>query len=308
MRNPDKSHGVSPAPIGPSAAGEPALGADAWRGRLSTDWLSQAERLEAMLAPVDDVLLALAAPISGEVALDVGCGRGVTTRRVADLVGSSGQVFGVDVSAELIEAARAVGPGAGGAPVEWIAADAAAVSLDVEVDLVVSRFGVMFFDDPVVAFSNLRRLTSPGGRLAVAVWQPRTRSEFQRRSLETAVTAAARMGIELSLPAPVSGPFRYGDVDWFRGVLERAGWDEVEFDESQLDLYVGGQGTSPAEAAALGMGNGPLAMLTGRLDSTVRAVIEHEVALDLEQAWDGFGVRLAAGISIVRARRAVRSR
>lgn len=296
--------GDVPAREPASPAGSSAVDTAAWRGRLSTGWLSQASRLEAMLAPVDDPLLCIAAPEVGESVLDVGCGRGVTTRRVAELVGSAGRVVGVDVSEELIEAARSFDPADGAASIEWIAGDAATVLLDEPVDLVVSRFGVMFFEDPVAAFSNLRALTRSDGRLAVAVWQPRTRSEFQRRSLDTAVAAAAGLGIELPLPEPVSGPFRYGDIHWFRSVLEQAGWVGVGADESQLDLYVGGPGTSPDEAAALGMGNGPLAMLTGRLDDDARAAIEREVARDLERAWDGTGVRLAAGISIVTARQA----
>jgi hypothetical protein len=87
-------------------------------------------------------------------------------------------------------------------------------------------------------------------------------------------------------------------------VLEQSGWGDVRSDETYLDLYVGGPGTSPAEAAALGMANGPLAMLTSGLDDRARATIEREVARDLEQAWDGNGVRLTAGISIVAARHA----
>jgi SAM-dependent methyltransferase len=280
-----------------------AIDTAAWRHGLSAAWMAQVGRLEAMLAPVDDPLLRIAAPMAGEAVVDVGCGRGVTTRRAAALVGPSGRAIGLDVSAELIEAARSLGSEADGSAIEWVAADAATVSLDPPVDLVVSRFGVMFFEDPVAAFDNLRRSTRPEGRLAVAVWLPRNRSEFQRRSLDIAVAAASRLGIELRLPEPVSGPFRYGDIDWFGNVLGEAGWVDVQAVESQLDLYVGGPGTSPAEAAALGMGNGPLAMLTARLDAPARVEIERAVALDLEQAWDGTGVRLNAGISIVTARR-----
>lgn len=298
MATDERAQGVSPSPNAPRS-----VDTAAWRHGLSAGWLAQAGRLEAMLAPVDDPLLRIAAPAEGEAVVDVGCGRGVTTRRVAALVGPAGRAVGLDVSAELIDAARSLDPERGGAAIEWIAADAATVTLEQPVDLVVSRFGVMFFDDPTAAFDNLRRSTRPGGRLAVAVWLPRNRSEFQRRSLETAVAAASQLGIELRLPEPVSGPFRYGDIDWFAKVLSEAGWVDAQSVEVQLDLYVGGAGTSPADAAALGMGNGPLAMLTARLDDDVRATIEQAVALDLEQAWDGTGVRLAAGISIVTARR-----
>jgi SAM-dependent methyltransferase len=281
-----------------------SLGSSAWRDRWSTGWLSQASRLESMLDPVDGPLLAVAAPAPGESVVDIGCGRGATARRVAELVGSTGHVIGVDISEELIDAARSLPqPDDDAATIDWVAADAATVDLDRPVDLVVSRFGVMFFDEPVVAFANLVRATRRGGRLAVAVWLPRTESEFQRRALETAVADAARRGIDLRLPDPVSGPFRYGDTDWVREMLEGSGWRDVGVDRRWLDLHVGGPGTSPAEAAALGMANGPLAMLTGGLDPTTRSSIETAVAADLARAWDGTGVRLTAGVSIVTARR-----
>ncbi|CAB4604544.1 unannotated protein [freshwater metagenome] len=151
----------------------------------------------------------------------------MTARRVAEIVGVDGRVVGVDVSVDTIAAAGSIDAAPDSPPIEWIAADAAALSLDRPVDLVVSRFGVMFFDDPVAAFTNLRTVTRPGGRLAVAVWLPRTQSEFQRRSLDTAVAAANRLGVHLHLPDPASGPFRYGDREWFTGVLEDAGWRQV---------------------------------------------------------------------------------
>lgn len=165
----------------------------------------------------------------------------------------------------------------------------------------------MFFEDPGAAFSNLRSMARDTGRLAVAVWQPRTASEFQRRSLEVAVAAAGRRGIDLALPDPLAGPFRHGDQGWFARLLEESGWRDVAMQSIHLGLYVGGPGASPAEAAALGMSNGPLAMLTSILEPELRAAVQMAVEADLAQAWDGEGVRLDAAITIVTAASAVNS-
>lgn len=273
----------------------------AWRSQLSADWLAQAARLEAMLDPVDEPLLAAAALRPGESVVDIGCGRGPTTRRAAVAVGELGKVVGVDVGEDVIGAAGAIASPAGAAAMHWVAADAAALQLDTQVDVVISRFGVMFFEDPAAAFANLRLMVHDAGRLAVAVWQPRTASEFQRRSLEVAVAAAARRGIDLALPEPLSGPFRYGDPAWFGAVLDQSGWCSVAMQSIHLGLYVGGPGTTPSAAAALGMSNGPLAMLTSSLDPESRTAVQSAVEADLAQAWDGEGVRLDAAITIVTA-------
>lgn len=190
----------------PSETGPSTAASAAWRSRLSNDWLQQASQLEAMLAPVDEPLLSAAALRPGESVVDIGCGRGPTSWRAAALVGANGRVVGVDVGEAVIEAARQVTPTAGTAPVQWISHDAATLRLERPVDVVISRFGVMFFEDAAAAFANLRSMVHDGGRLAVAVWQPRTASEFQRRSLDVAVEAAARRGVELTLPDPTSGP------------------------------------------------------------------------------------------------------
>jgi ubiquinone/menaquinone biosynthesis C-methylase UbiE len=279
-----------------------AFTTSAWRDQKSADWLSRADRLEATIEPVDDPLLRLADPRPGESVVDIGCGRGVTTRKIAELLGPDGRVIGIDVGDAVIAAASTIAPPAGAASTRWVAGDAAEVVLDEPVDLVTSRFGVMFFDEPEAAFANLHRMAKPSGRLAVAVWCPRTDSEFQSRALEAAVAVARDLGVELALSDPLAGPFRYGDTEWFAAVLERAGWRQVEARRVDLDLYLGGPGVSAAESAELGMSNGPLAVLTSGLPDDVRAAIQLGVERDLASAWDGVGIRLNAAISLVSAR------
>jgi SAM-dependent methyltransferase len=100
--------------------------------------------------------------------------------------------------------------------------------------VVISRFGVMLFDDPVAAFANLRRATRRGGRLAVAVWLPRDASERQRRSVDVALATARPAGHELVAGPPDGGPFAFGIERHTRRVLARAGWEHVVFTRHDL--------------------------------------------------------------------------
>ena len=119
-----------PTPSGRDASSEATAATSARRSQLSADWLVQAARLEAMLDPVDEPLLAAAALRPGEAVVDIGCGRGPTARRATATVGALGRVMGVDVGEGVIDAARAIASVPEAAPLRWIAADAAALQLD----------------------------------------------------------------------------------------------------------------------------------------------------------------------------------
>jgi ubiquinone/menaquinone biosynthesis C-methylase UbiE len=175
-----------------------------------------AERVEAQLAPVSDVLFAAAALEPGERVLDVGCGLGSTTRRAAGIVGATGAVSGIDISLDMIEQARAVATPSG-APIEWILADAQTARLPAgRYDAVISRFGTLFFDDPLIAFGNLAGCARPGGRLCAAAWQRRDRSPILQQVLVVAVAAAAAHGHLIDVGMPDDGPFAYGDPAFVR--------------------------------------------------------------------------------------------
>ncbi|MDZ4236127.1 MAG: class I SAM-dependent methyltransferase, partial [Dietzia sp.] len=125
---------------------------DLWTPERVARWLQQSEGIERQLAPASAVLLDTAALQPGERLLDVGCGTGPTTRDAAAAVGPSGRVTGLDISADMIEAARSVSPES----IDWIVADVATWDPPPGAwDVVISRFGVMFFADPVTVFANL---------------------------------------------------------------------------------------------------------------------------------------------------------
>lgn len=275
---------------------------DRWRGQMSHAWLADADRLEAMLEPIDQPLFEAAAIRVGERVIDIGCGRGTTTRVAARHVGPNGTVIGVDVSPQSIAAARTQPTEPDSARIDWLAADAQRALLPTDADIIISRFGIMFFDDPHEAFANLRRSTRPGGRLAAAVWQPRNASSFQTRSIEVAVAAAHEIGIELHLPEPTAGPYAFGDPNYTTDVLARTGWTATRCTPHVLQLCVGGPLTPPTQAAAIGMANGPLLMLTGHLAEPARVHIRKAVEADLTDAWiDEVGVVLDAAMLIVTA-------
>ncbi|HWL43741.1 MAG TPA: class I SAM-dependent methyltransferase [Ilumatobacter sp.] len=282
----------------------PGVGSADWAGETSQRWAVHAERLEAMLAPVDGILLPAAAITAGERVLDVGCGRGVTTRAAATLAGPSGATAGIDISPTLITEAAALPPPPGSAPIDWVAADAAAHPFPQGTfDVVVSRFGAIFFDDPVAAFTHLGNATRPGGRLTLAVWQPQDASEFQWLSIDIAVRVAGDHGITLHPGPPAAGPFAYGTHDHTAPILEAAGWIDVTVDPHELPLYVGGAGTTPEQAVEMGRQVGPFGMLLRGAPTDVVDAVSVALVDEMHTRWDGTGVALPAAIAIVTARR-----
>jgi SAM-dependent methyltransferase len=281
----------------------PGLSSAGWKGEGSRRWLAHADQLEAMLAPVDDVLLPAAHFEPDAIVLDVGCGRGSTTRAAAAMVGPTGHVTGVDISPTVIaEAATAPAP-PGSAPISWISADAAAHAFTPSHHhVVISRFGVLFFEDPVAGFANLRRTTRPDGRLVVAVWQPRDASEFPSLAIDVAVRVAAHHGHQLRPDPPDAGPFAYGSAPYITGLLHQAGWYDVELTAHEIDLYVGGPGTTPAQAVTIGRACGPLAVLLADAPPEISDAVADSLTGELATRWDGTGIPLEAAIAIVTAR------
>ena len=282
----------------------PAWSTDTWRDLGGRSWLDNADRLEAMLAPVLEPLFGHAALRPGERVLDVGCGRGATTFVAAELVGASGAVAAVDVSADLIADARssAASDRADRAPIDWIVADAQRGDLgDGRFDAVISRFGVMFFDDPVEAFANLRRATRDGGRVAIATWQPRDACDFQALGWQAIVGTLRSHGYAVDDPDPTAGPYAFGVDDVVRSVLDDAGWRNVDIHPVELALHYGGPGASPEDAVGTAMGMPALqSFLASHGDGA--SELATAALLDVFSAHhDGTGVRLDATIVMTTA-------
>ena len=191
---------MSAAPIHADNAAQ----ADYWNANAGQKWTEHQEHQDQVLRPVSDRLIAAAKPKPGERVIDVGCGCGATTIQFAERVGPAGAVLGLDVSAPMLARARERAPQ--DLPITLALADATVHDVTSHAaDLVVSRFGVMFFADPAKSFANLRTGLKPGGRLVFACW----REAKQNPWLDP---AAARGG--QACPAPArdqpggSGPVR----------------------------------------------------------------------------------------------------
>ncbi|MEM1215183.1 MAG: class I SAM-dependent methyltransferase [Bacteroidota bacterium] len=209
-----------------------AWSTDSWRTAGGGNWLAQADRLEAMLVPLLDPLFAHAALRSGEQVLDIGCGRGATTYRAAREVGRTGAVTAVDVSSDLLAEAQSVAsPASGDATIDWLVADAQRAELgDARFDAAISRFGVMFFDDAVAAFANVRRAVTAGGRLAMVTWRPHNTCDFHTVGWDAVNEALRANGYDVADSDPAAGPFSLGVDDVVQSVLGDAGWVGIEIE------------------------------------------------------------------------------
>jgi ubiquinone/menaquinone biosynthesis C-methylase UbiE len=174
-----------------------------WNGLDGEHWTRDQEQLDRILEPVLGPLLGFAAPKSGSTVIDVGCGCGATTVELARAVGPAGRVIGIDISEPMLALARE--RLSGFASATCLLGDAAELALgELGAELIVSRFGVMFFGDAVAAFSNLRTGLAPGGRVRFACWRPIQENPWIQIPLHAVYEHAPR----LPKPGPEEpGPF-----------------------------------------------------------------------------------------------------
>jgi SAM-dependent methyltransferase len=206
-----------------------------WNETSGPKWVARMEQLDAQLAPLGELAIERARPRAGERVLDVGCGCGQTLLQLAERVGAEGRVLGIDVSGPML--ARAAERTRGLRQVEVLEADAQVQRFDGDFDLVYSRFGVMFFQDPVAAFANLRRALAAKGRLVFVCWDEIAKNPWMRLPL---MALAAHVPLP-EPPAPgAPGPFSFADPERVRGILVDAGFANVELGARQVRLEVGG--------------------------------------------------------------------
>ncbi len=269
---------------------------DAWEGDRVARWVQQSESLEAQLAPVADVLFDAAHLALGEQVLDVGCGTGPTTRRAAAAVGDDGMVTGLDIAPAMLDAAASIPVPDGAAPIDWLPIDAVEwAPSSREFDVVLSRFGVMFFSDPVRAFVNLAAAARPAARLAIATWARRDASALFAVPLAAALAALGRDSA--GLPDD-EGPFSMPDDEAITAVLEPAGWRDIRVETHHLDLPFGG-GLDPRRAAAAALDFGPTRIVTADLDADTRGRVTSAITEALGDHVDGEGNVVLGGTVLV---------
>ncbi len=205
-----------------------------WNGDSGARWAANLARLDLMLEDFGSAAIAAAKAQPGEQILDIGCGSGTSTFALAQRVGPTGHVLGVDISEQLVEMARAATPD--GASVAFRCADAATAALPQgQFDLLFSRFGVMFFDDPVAAFAHMRGALKPGGRVAFICWRGAQENDWVRLPM-----AAIR---DIVQPAPADpnapGPFAFGDRQRLADIVAAAGFTAIDIKPFDTTLSYG---------------------------------------------------------------------
>lgn len=261
----------------------------AWNGEEGEGWARDWEHFDLALRAYHERLLAAAGEPSR--VLDVGCGNGEVAR---DLGGRGAEVLGVDLSGPMLDRAREL---ARDLPsVSFLQADAQVHPFQEEsFDLVVSRFGAMFFEDRAAALGNLLRATRPGGRLLLLAWQPVMENEWVQT-----IRSSVALGRDLPVPPPgLPGPFGLAEPDDVRALLGGVGYDDVGLDDLRLPMWFG---TDPDDAAGF-LGRGPARDLIESLPPAQQEEGRAALRAALADALTDEGVVLPSAAWLIRAHR-----
>lgn len=260
-------------------------------------WIAHQASHDRMLEPFLPMILDGARISAGERVLDVGCGCGATTRAAAALA-RPGQVTGVDLSSAMLARGAADAQSAGLSNISFLEGDAQIHRFEpAGFDVIISRFGVMFFDDPVAAFTNLRQAARPHGRLAFACWQPMTANDWL---LVPSAALAEHVPPPDPVPADAPGMFALADPDRTRGILSTAGWTEIGITPARTPILVGGAPTIDDAVEFLRTGSTGRAMLANADPGTERRALA-SVRAALQPHADKEGVHLNAAVWLVTA-------
>jgi SAM-dependent methyltransferase len=197
----------------------------AWNGASGQTWVEAQDTLDQMFRPLEELLVEVAAAKPRAAVLDVGCGTGSTIIAVAQRLGDASRCVGVDISQPMLDSARSRAERVG-APASFVCADAEQHAFEPgSFDLLISRFGVMFFDDPVRALTSLRRAARDAAELCFIVWRAPSDNPF--------MTAAERAAAAILPPMPARdldapGQFAFADAHKVRRFLEASGWTEID--------------------------------------------------------------------------------
>jgi SAM-dependent methyltransferase len=272
--------------------------AEFWNGPGGETWTTQRDRFNTMLRPIGLAAIARAAPQAGEHVLDVGCGTGETTGDLARHVAPGGSVTGLDISELMLAEARRFNQDHD-VPVTFHAADAQLHAFEeAAFDLVFSRFGVMFFEDSVAAFANLRRALKPEGRLAFACWQSVERNGWVHVPRDIVAKHIALAG-PTDPTAP--GPFAFGPEGRAAGLLRDAGFRDIAVEAHDTEVTMGGGGSVEAAVHAV-TDQGPLSRAIHDAPEDVQQRIREDLTEALAHHADDDAVRLGAGVWLVTAR------
>jgi len=267
-----------------------------WNGPGGQRWTDRQQAQDIMLAPVSDIMIDRAKACTGERIVDIGCGCGATSIALARKVGPSGHVFGIDISGPMLDRARQLAPA--DMPIDFARADATVYQfVSGSFDLLVSRFGVMFFAEPALSFANMRRALRPSGRLTFACWRAPRNNPWLMAPLQAVYKHVPKLP-QLGPDDP--GPFSFASEQRVHGILSAAGFSGIAMEPCNLSLDTSvGRGLDAAVETALEIGPASRA-LDGQPPDVVAAA-RNSIREALAPFASGQSVPLAASIWIVRA-------
>lgn len=279
-----------------------ALNADQiayWNGPTGQRWTDRQAVQDVLLAPVSQILIERVAAKAGDRIVDIGCGCGATSIALAERVAPNGLVLGVDISAPMLERARQRAPK--GSLLDFALADATVYPFDPgSFDLVVSRFGVMFFAEPVISFANLRKALRPKARVVFACWREPKENPWMMAPLQAVYRHVPRLP-QVGPEDP--GPFAFASEERVNRILREAGYTEIRMEACNIALDIAiGRGLDAATDAALEIG--PSARALDGHPPEVRAAARQSVRELLTPYARGQTVPLPGSIWIVTARAA----
>ena len=251
-----------------------------WNGDTGRNWVAYDALMEAMLKPIGETVLDVFQFLPHARALDIGCGCGHPTLSLATRIGPGGSVTGVDISAPMLSVARELTATNEhkGASINFLEVDAQVHPFEPgNFEHVFSRFGVMFFDDPVAAFRNIHRALTATGTLAFCCWQSRTVNPF--------MTVPAQAALEL-LPAPpempprAPGPFAFAEPDYVDSILSQSGFSNIDITSLSHDL-VFGAGLPLSEIVEHLVKIGPIAQMVREAPDALQQPVRERVATAL---------------------------
>lgn len=252
---------------------------EAWSGPLFECFVQYRDLVAGGLGAHGEAALAAHPPRPGDRVVDLGCGFGDTTQRLAGLVGADGDALGIDVSEPFIEIARREAEEAKVANVRFAVGDVQVTEFEQSFDYAFSRMGIMFFANPVQALRNACKALTPGGRLCAVVWRRKLDNEWVSRA-EAVVDQYLDHPEETDQPTCGPGPFSMANADTVSEQLKIAGFEQIELRRCDLPLKIGNDLDHAVEFnMALGPAGEVLRLWEDRIDE-----IRPKIAAELREA------------------------
>ena len=267
-----------------------------WNGSAGKKWASLADNQDTLLGKLGEAAMDAASLSNAQTVLDIGCGSGGSTFEISRRIGSGGAVWGVDISKPMLDIAitRLTNHDIGN--VKFSEADVTTLDFtNHSFDRAFSRFGVMFFEDPVASFVNIANSLKPNGKLAFCCWRSLSKNEWFELPLNVGLKYCAPPN-QVDPHAP--GPMAFKDQDRINSILNASGFTKVSIHDHESKLVVG---PTPKIAASNLTDVGPLSRLMQNSDNHIKMLVQTELEKQLMEHVTSRGVELNSNIWIVTA-------